>query len=82
MRVLGWELDWLLQDTEEELYSQYRTDVVDCHPFEGLPPITFDEFKKIYQFPDVEYIKNQQKIVSPIHFVEYPEPSDENIIIL
>ncbi len=45
MWMLKWILDWLLKDTEEELYSQYKTDIIDCHPGRGLPPITFEQFK-------------------------------------
>ncbi len=38
-------MSWLLKDTEEDLFSQYQTDIIGCHPGNDLPPITFEQYK-------------------------------------
>ena len=40
-RLLKWLAD-LLENVEEE----YQLNVVDCHPFEGTPPISLEEYKE------------------------------------
>ena len=32
---------------ETELKERYQTEIVDCHPLNTPPPITFEEFKEL-----------------------------------
>lgn len=70
MRVLKWVLTWLLQDTEEELYAQYQTDVIDCHPGNDLPPTTFEQFK---EYQNQRESNNSEKTTERIHNIQ-PDP--------
>ena len=37
----------IVPDDEAELRSRYQTEVVDCHPFNTPPPISFKQFKEM-----------------------------------
>ncbi len=74
---MGRILDWIFQDTDEDLYSQYKTDVLDCHPFKSPLPITFEQYKNMNSIENVD-----EKIVSRISepLIENPTTSYEEII--
>ena len=39
-------LSYFFKESDEELYNQYKLEVVDCHPFKDKSvPITFEEWK-------------------------------------
>ncbi len=39
-------LGYVFKESDEELYNQYKLEVLDCHPFTDEPvPITFEEWK-------------------------------------
>lgn len=46
-KIIKAVLGIILKKTEEELYEQYKVDVIDCHPFKDRPvPISFEEWKE------------------------------------
>ena len=47
LKLIGKMLKWCISEDETELMSRYKTEVVDCHPFNTPVPITFKEWKKL-----------------------------------
>ncbi len=43
--IIKWFLDRIIFN-EEWYRSQYQTDVVDCHPFNSVPPMSYEEWRK------------------------------------
>ena len=82
MGLIGRVIEWILQDTDEELYSQYQFDVVGCDPYQGAPPITFEEYKK-RKTGEYHYSKRlgPEKMNQPINFDNKLTPIEENEII-
>ena len=47
LTLIGKILKWCISESEEELMSRYKFDVIGCHPFNTPAPITFEEWKKL-----------------------------------
>ena len=39
--------DTIFKERDQDLWAIYKTDVVDCHPFNTAPPISFEDWKAI-----------------------------------